>query len=397
MMDELMRTGEEIRSGLREFLQNLEISRAIRGVILDVDDFWESTELHNRFRYTNFPYQYLARDYQESSTFRSMSQAQSLAETSHTRPKLSFRPDTWGKHIRAMGYPDDAQPIIIRVILKESSRIEKIDLPRNYKDYAIVYEFRPPNRALTTFGQLFSWSRLKGEKRVLSIGRSHPNTAGTLGGILGAVDPRRKYLVTCAHVLGPPNTKVYQPGPMDGKHYQPIGTVSHWKIPPLGATHNACSEPSTPDAGRLDLAIAELTASTEWLQTAEIATAVNCFHPIEAIRKNDLVSFLTKRGRIEARIGALTLWDQIEFPDGVRCFGHIFEIKPPTREYIRQDLAQPGDSGSWLVCQLGDLVTWYGMVISCDGGQAYACFAEYILDECKACSSVFPDGLRLLS
>jgi hypothetical protein len=283
--------------------------------------------------------------------------------------------------------------------LKEDSRDKTIDSPRNYEGYPIVYEFRPPNRAISTLGpmerlaEVVGWENRGSTERAPSIGRANPNTAGTLGGILAGADPRKKYLVTCAHVLGPPGTVVYQPGPFEGKHSQPVGSVQYYRIPLPGASDDPCSEPATPDAARLDLAVAELNVGVDLLYGA--VAEVNDLRSIVAIRKNDRVVFTGKtRGPIGAKVGALTLWDQIEFPDGVRCFGRIFEIKLPARAYVSEDLAHPGDSGSWVVFQLGDLVTWYGMVISCDGGQAYACFAEYILKECNRCGA-FPGGLRL--
>jgi hypothetical protein len=396
MMGELIRIGEEIGADLREFLHGFAFSSSIRGVLLDVDDYWEFMQLGHMYS-EKFPFWYSRDEYH------------TLFSYIHEYPygpsfvDMAFRPYQWDEHCRVMGYPKSAQPIIIRVILKESSQIATSGLPRDFHDYPLVYEFRPTNRALTTIGLMerlrgaVGWRGQRETRKAHSIGRVEPNTAGTLGGVLGSADPRRNYLVTCAHVLGPPGTGVYQPGPFEGKNSQRVGTVEHWRIPNLGTTDDPCSEPATPDAARLDLAVAESTVNVESLREMGAVTMANLIRPIVAIRKHDPVTFTGKtRGLIEAKVGALTLWDQIEFPDGVRCFGRIFEIKSPTRQYIREDLAYPGDSGSWIVFQVGDLVAWYGMVISCDGGQAYGCFAEYILEECNA-SGVFAGGLKLLA
>jgi hypothetical protein len=395
MMAELIRIGDALQPRLREFLGNSWFSSTIRGVFLDVDDYWEFAELSEQFGY-RFDYGYPWENDLETATYRRLFQAWSLTQSHYIDMKR--RPHWWAQHCQAMGYPENAEPIIIRVVLKEGGKAVSTDLPRNFEGYAITYEFRPPNRAVGRYGWFGQILRRHGKHgKALSIGRTNPNTAGTLGGILGSADPQARYVVTCAHVLGPPGTDVYQPGPYEGKKSEFIGSVRHWTIPALGSTDDPCSEQATPNAARLDLAVAELTVDPSSLRNLGTIATANTIRPIPAIRKNDRVTFTGKtRGRIDAKVGLLTLWDQIEFADGVRCFGRVFELKLPTREYVREELASPGDSGSWVVFQVGDLVVWYGMVISCDGGQAYACFADYILEECNTCG-VFPGGVRLIT
>jgi hypothetical protein len=226
MMGELIRIGDEIEPRLRAFFGGSWFSRSIRGVLLDVDDYWEFTELGEELGH-RFYYEYLTDSWHELSLYRLFFQAQSLSK--YYRPMMDFRPHWWDDHCRAMQYPRSAKPVVIRVVLKEKSPVETVDLPRNCEGDPIVYEFRPPNRAVTMLGptewlaQVLGW--VKGAGKAPSIGRADPNTAGTLGGILGGADPRTKCLVTCAHVLGPPGTEVYQPGPFEGKKSQLIGAV----------------------------------------------------------------------------------------------------------------------------------------------------------------------------
>jgi hypothetical protein len=394
MMDALIRIGDEIQPRLREFLGKSGFSNAIRGVSLDVDEYWEFAEFGEKLGYWYY-YGYSS-DNEIGAARRLSFQAWSLTTFLHAR--MDMRPSWWKEHCRAMGYPEGADPVIIRVVLKEREKLENADLPRSFGLYPISYEFRPPNRALGAFDRLAQLlGRDKDPSKALSIGRADPNTAGTLGGLLCGQDSRVKYLVTCAHVLGPPGTSVYQPGPFEGKKSELIGSVSHSRIPGPASTDDPCSEQTTPNAARLDLAVAELAVDPDSLRSLGRITTANAIRPVPAIRKNDRVTFTGKtRGRVDAKVGALTLWDQIEFSDGVRCFGHFFELKSPTLNYIREDLANPGDSGSWVVFRLDDLVVWYGMVISCDGGQAYACFADYILEECNTCGA-FPGGVRLIA
>lgn len=398
MIGELMRIADEIEPGIRDFFRRSWFNRSIRGVSLDVDDYWEFAELTRESGLHSYSCSGRFGDLEDLAGHRLSFQIQSLSR--NFPPWMDFRPDWWSDHCRWMHYPDNANPVIIRVLLKQAEKITATDLPRNFENYPIVYEFRPPNRAVGSIGTIDWLARVFGlgrsSTRAPSIGRASPNTAGTLGGILGGGDPRTRYLVTCAHVLGPAGTDVYEPGPFEGKSSQRIGLVKHWSMPPLRVADDPCSAEAAPSASRVDMAVAELAIDEDSLARVGTVTRVNNIRPITAIRKNDRVTFTGKtKGRVDARIGALTLWDQIEFPDGVRCFGRIFEIKLPTREYVRQDLAHPGDSGSWVVFQVGDVVAWYGMVISCDGGQAYGCFAQYILDECNT-SGAFPGGIELL-
>jgi hypothetical protein len=406
MMNELIRIGDEITASLRDILSPY--GRLIRGVLLDVDDYWEFSELARGFRH-HFTYESVMGGHW--SYYRKLFQVQSLHE--HHRPEMQFRPYWWEEHCQAMGYPSKASPVIVRVILKEESRREVTELPRSFLDYPIVYEFRGANRGLSMNELYQRLSDVVGRRseqrmrRAPSIGRATPNTAGTLGGLLTGSDPTKIYLVTCAHVLGPPGTDVYQPGPYEGKRSQSIANVKHWSIPNPGMFGDPCSGPTNPDAGRLDLAVAESAIGAEMLRGMGNLASVNSVRPITAMRKNDRVIFTGKTsGRKVAKVGALTLWDQIEFTGlsdpgdptrkELRCFSRIFEIRSPTRQYVREDLADPGDSGSWVVFPVGDLVLWCGMVISCDGGQAYACFADYVLEECNRCG-VFPGGLRILA
>lgn len=388
MMDVLMGIGDEIDRGLREFL-GVRISGGVRGVHLDVDDYWEFLERHRHFDY------YYERFYgkHQNAAFRDWFR---LYHSGY-RPEMDWRPWDWDRHCKAMGYPAGSNPVVIRVITKDHLPIETGDLPNNYAGYPIVYETRPPNRAISA-RDVINWlsRRHKQKVRAPSIGSTNPDTAGTLGGLLRGGISGSPYLVTAAHVLGSRNSDVYAPGPLDGKRSEVIGRVRHLQIPDPGATGDPCSEVSTPSAVRLDMAVAELSVNVAALTKLGVLTTANHLQGIAGIRKNDPVTFTGKaRGRIPAKVGALTLWDQIEFPDNVvRCFGRLFEIRARTRQYVRQDLAQGGDSGSWLVRRVDELVSWYGMVISCDGGQAYACFSEYMLDECNRCG-IFPGGLRL--
>jgi hypothetical protein len=144
----------------------------------------------------------------------------------------------------------------------------------------------------------------------------------------------------------------------------------------------------------LDFAIAALDdAENTWLDSLGL-------QPIQHTRQarqmdtSDPVFFVGKvSGRVEAELGGVTMWDKIDFADGPRCFGRIFELRFPQHQYVNADLARSGDSGAWILSEIDNLLSWDGMLIAGDGGRAYGCFAEAILSECQA--RVLPNGAHL--
>src|SRR6266481_6076289 len=141
MMGELIGIADKIEYNLRGFLSNTPFRRAIRGVFLDVDEYWESAQLHHRIG-SPFLSRYGYLDHDELSFYRSMFQTELFFKDLGTEVD-HFRPQWWYRHCQAMGYPRSANPVIIRVILKENSPVEKIEFPTNYEGYPIVYESRP--------------------------------------------------------------------------------------------------------------------------------------------------------------------------------------------------------------------------------------------------------------
>jgi hypothetical protein len=393
MMGELIGIADQIESELRDFFSPFK--RFIRGVALDVDDYWEVTE--SAYHWGDIPFLLDGRHLDVLSAKRFLRQVHGLGTP---KAALGFRPPNWKEHCRAMGYPQDADPVVVRAYLRQESSGEIRDFPRSFGKHPIVYEVRQENRALSwSLSWIAEKLRLSGsDRKAPSIGGTNPNTAGTLGGLLYGGNGDRKYLVTCAHVLGEVGTDAYHPGPFEGKRSQAIASVVYRQLPGIMMGHESCSERTMPGAPSLDLAVAELRVETESIGQMGAIEPVNDICSIGQMRRNDRVSFTGKvSGVVEAKLGPLTLWDQIRFPDdSLRCFGRIFQIDLPTVSYVREVLAAPGDSGSWVVLRTGDLAKWYGMVISCDGGTAYACFAEYILEQCTL-SGAFPGGLRLKS
>src|SRR5262249_31034468 len=140
--------------------------------------------------------------------------------------------------------------------------------------------------------------------------------------------------VSCAHVLGPSGpggTAVYSPGPFENRDSRPIGIVLYAEVPFLKPPGQDCNLIALPNAGRLDVAVAEVdpseTARLKVSPCAQLVRRAAKMHPYQR------VSFIGKEsGRVDAQLSAVTLWHEIEFrdfgegPSGVRCFGTIFEM-----------------------------------------------------------------------
>jgi hypothetical protein len=162
-----------------------------------------------------------------------------------------------------------------------------------------------------------------------------------------------------------------------------------------------CSYDHNPQAARLDVAVAEVWGDPAPVRAFGWPGCVTSVRSLGDILKHDPVVIVGKvSGQVDARMGALTIWDEVlfhdgAFPGGPRCFGRLFELKPSARQYVRENMVKPGDSGACVVSRFGGACSWDGILVSGDGPQAYACFAEHILSECRQCQ-VFPQGLGLI-
>jgi hypothetical protein len=388
MMDQLIRLAEELENRLRDLLDRF--SSNIRGVFLDVDSYWEYTQLGDALRY-DFPNEIFYRStarifYSGGANVEGLRQfAQSHMASFRLKTDLGFRPADWDEHCRNMNYPQGASPVIIKVILKRNvHRFE--ELPARLDNYPIIYEVSYSNHALS-FSGLLERARqsirsfvVNTQKSVVSLTTYYPRSRGTLGGVLKDSSTGAHYMVTCGHVAGQVDLEIHN------KRNRPsrIGIVRHVAMPPLAKIDGSCGEALNPSLRSIDLSLAELRVPLTDLKKLGAVYTADKTCTVSEMRINFHVSFHGKTsGIVQAKIGPLTIWDEITFNDGKRCFGRIFQLKPIDRQYIHQDLGRSGDSGSWIIYKDGNFVNWYGMLISSDDGYAYGCFAEYIMDECR--------------
>ena len=417
MFDHLQRIADDIGVGLREKLAPGIRQSFIQGALLEVDSYWYRCAILEASDYrAALPLLYFTDD------FDPVRWAQFMASFVDLKLDWSYRPPQWQEHCDTMGYwleaYESAEPVVIRVLLRDDAEAAKVndekkksatnddpvdsdakfdrkELPREYEGYPIVYEIRPSliaTSAITRFfEQMLPWGGRPTPAKAVSVGRFDPNTVGTAGGKL--IDPSsgKTYIVSCAHVLGLNQSQVFSPGAGTGRY---VADVRFSSISPLNQANTLCAVDTFPDAGRLDLAVAELfdgeSLSTESLDRVKSISDLQRFQNVTFTGRST--------GKVDARLNALSIWNEMKTPAfgdgpaGWRCFGGIFELMG--RKGDKSQIAASGDSGAWVVDQFGGLKSWIGMLIGKQGTRAYGCFAQHILQAIQG-SPQFPEGLIL--
>ena len=78
---------------------------------------------------------------------------------------------------------------------------------------------------------------------------------------------------------------------------------------------------------------------------------------------------------------------------GFRCFGEILELAGLDED--EKPFIAEGDSGAWVVDEIGGVRSWDGIMIAHQGVRGYASFAEHALESLRQVKGPFPAGLRL--
>lgn len=389
MIGLLLDRAEQIRADLQGLLFSIS---HVQGASLEVDRYWLASFLHNR---TERP---------------SLLDPVSHAWWSRYRcPKwdLEYRPDDWASYCKSVGLSflnsEPPSPLVIRVFLESQyTSLGSFDnttptlavgdagiLPRAFQDHAIVYEVAPPATALSVRKSLiFSAGERDLCLPAISVGRRNPNTAGSLSGVISTGDPEHAVAVSCAHVFGIEGTTVYSPGPFEGRSHERVGVVKkHW-IAELKKEQVPCDHENFRDAGRLDMAVAEVRA--DWGsrigQNLRIADDVRLKNQME---QDAVVYFRGKvSGMVYARISGVSIWKEISTADfgtgfgGRRCFGGLLELM--SLDGDGRCVARPGDSGAWVFDNDGSLQRWNGMIIAAHGRRAVATIAEYMMETLRS-------------
>ena len=367
----------ELGPALRDFIRGRLDTQRVRGLHLDVDRYWLAW-LHRHVH-----------PYWDDVFFREL-------EWQSGDDLLKLRPPGWEEHCFNSGYYKEASPILVRIIFRSPKDLRaRGDLPSHYQNYPIVYESRPPAVGI---GDDDSTMCHGGD----SIGRRGPDTAGTLGGFLRAINSGTDYLVSCAHVLGGYGEDVYTPGPADTKsgflkrirswvwrtRVAQIARVRYAQLPQPNK-EEGCNNETHPNQNSIDVALAEPHSSAQIQASYGEIAKPQALTPSRAMKSGARLLFVAKNHRrVDCEGGSYCIYHELNIQNQTRCFGDIFTVTWPTPWYFNTTIAKPGDSGSWVLRLAGRLVSWDGMIVACDGATAYACYADNILAGAR---SVIPD------
>jgi hypothetical protein len=202
---------------------------------------------------------------------------------------------------------------------------------------------------------------------------------GTLGGFLWNTSELSYQAMSCAHVLGQ-GGRAYSPRLNVSGARTEIGSVT-FSLPPVAAGIMKCNRAIQPNAPVIDLALVTVDAGTQTLLAIPDIGRVATDTAIANMDQNDPVRFFGQKSQgVQAKTAELNIWKELEINYTRTCFSDLFVIDHPSYPYIGTSLAQPGDSGAWIVTQSRGTVTWDGMLIGGDGIRAYCCFAENIMN-----------------
>jgi hypothetical protein len=370
MYDELREFArrQDVAGFIEGYLSETLTEERVRGVHVGIDRFWFECWLAE-WAQRNSPCQWLGTrvDVRWLRTFRNVFNVD-----------FDFRPPNWNRHCKTRGYPEGGNPIYIKFILREPLTETKEFLRRDWQGYPILYEYRPVCRALSIISTLLGKGQLTAGS---SIGLSSPSPAGTAGGFLRDTAASKDYLVSCAHVMRKVGDDVYYPSPNEWGLPTKIGEVRLSLLPGAKGPNMKCNRVAAPSAPTLDLAVAELDSSLSLNPEIPKVGPVDHVNSISNISQGDYVVFVGKTsGLVEAELGSLCIWHEIEIDNQPYCFSDLFEMTHRRPFYLNTNLAEGGDSGAWVVNITNNIVGWDGMLIGGDGAQAYGCFSENIMD-----------------
>ena len=338
----------------------------VQGLHLTIDRIWlEWLRLQtqtNRWEYPPFP------PMPAGGSFRDLS----LLDYESKVPEWiqKHRPNWWWDYLAQARQEGADSPVQFRIIFRSTEAIQAApEWSAVFRGHPVIAEVHPPCVALVNPGD--------------NVGQNSPITEGTLGGFLYDSAAREYYAVTCAHVCAQFNA-LEHPSPMkSSKKRQTLGVASHAVLasPNLqkGCTNRSHT---TPDA--LDMALVRVAAGIlpnldfPSLSKPSLVTQVS-----KMTTGDHVVIFGERSGQVDAEISSLCLYHEVDVSGYKRCFGDIFSLTHRRPYYFNTKLVDHGDSGAWILSQIGGVTAWDGMVFAGDGATAYACFAENIFNESR--------------
>jgi hypothetical protein len=286
---------------------------------------------------------------------------------------FDWRPSGWTEHCKTRGYPTEAHPVTIEVLLPQPPLPTLLaELPNAVGPHPVRYEYRPPCVAYA--------GTAVAPGSTVARNAAVTGAYGTLGGFLRDSSNGAIYGVSCEHVFGAASGEIVFDS---GRHRTRIGQVSFASSPPQSAQGAKCNR--VVQGVAIDAAIAELDPGVAYSATYSSLGSVDRVTPIADMTSDDPVVFFgAVSGQVRAKIGGLNVWRTVDISGIPHCMGDMFIVEPTQHQYVRAKLAAPGDSGAWILNDENGVVGWDGVLVAGDGPTVYCCFAEHAFAVCQA-------------
>lgn len=382
------------RGDVRSFIQQCRESRAVQGVIVEIDPLWLAAwrffERHHNLD-PAFPAASRLSLFEEVADppYFYLTWENWISESNTRDPinpldykQLGVLP-RWWKRVRSPDYLKDPLPIHLRVCLYPRARgAAGNDQPPasipNLSEYALNYRFEPrpvPQLAVSSSTRLVP---LVGGGSI-GVGAGGP---GTLGGIIRDGNGNF-YGVTCAHVASPQAAVVDHPAQADANTQNAVGEVAYCQIPaayphqlPIMPVHQAVN------ANEVDVALIQLDPKIAARHEINMLGPVRSIYPAGSIQQWQSTTFTGRTSslrNVEFR-GLIAYYNIPNASNtGTICFENLYEIQwPPPASSNAGPPIQAGDSGAWLCISGVNGYEWAGMAVAWDPTMGFALTASSI-------------------
>jgi hypothetical protein len=297
------------------------------------------------------------------------------------------RPKAWEELCTALQYTASLSPIYVAMYINisvDEFRVRYPNLPNiALPDYAVFLETIDPFVAYAP-DRVKHRPKICGGLSAAAYDSAQPRLAGTLGGIIEDARNSTQFLLSCNHVFLTPGHDIRQQAPGDGGTSSDSVAQTKYEVPFCATT---ALFTFTAPFNTVDAAIAEVNHGVTTDPAIRLLSSkVTGVALMSSMALGDDVVFVGKESDFQdANVHHFIARIKVAIHGTTRNFGNVFEIRPRRTLYLGS-LVQPGDSGSWVVQELGTggVGDVYGLFFAGNGSRQTAglcCFMENVVDE----------------
>jgi len=349
------------RSDVRAALDRCRESRAVQGVIVDLDPDWLSA--YRLFQRPGSP--------PYAPSYYGIWPLPALPPTEELNSgDLKWQPP-WSDHAEIRRFRDPSDPVRFRVCVHNMpATLHDMRLP-DFSDLRLNIVLEPhslPSLAAASFSRS---SPLVGGAGI-GVGANPP---GILGGILKS-SKQQLYGVTCAHVANI-NNVVEHPSSLDSPSaHCRIGVVSHAHHPVLFPNHlRKITAHQQAHANAVDVALVELDPVVHAKLEVDTLGPITGLYAAANIQQWQPTSFAGRTSvvrTVEFR-GKIVYYN---IPNanltGTYCFSDLYEIQWGVGHQQLHPPVQGGDSGAWLCISGANGYEWAATIVASDPSMGFA-------------------------